>query len=583
VFTQTYDNETAGVHTFRPGDSSEESSFHQNFDTQLTMSAWIKMDGNTSTYSRIVEMGDADGQYDRDSSAIAFGADGSSHGDSNTLRAWTNDASEEEGGRTPEVRFDMSPYVGDGQMHLVTYTFDNNYAKLYVDGQEVDSVEITDPIASIDNPDVINIGGYDGGDHHTFNGDIDGVGVYNQALSPEQIQAVYESGNGGSISTDTPVEETVVFSDNFDDGNADGWHEISFNNLNTGHWHVSDGSIGEKSNAARGIIAHDMGDKASMNEYKISVDVNANTGDTYNNDVGITFGYQDSNNYYTVEWTDYSTNYEDSLSNTYQDFNLVKVEDGVKTVLDTIDHTYLGDKFNLSVDVSNDKGIVVSVNGEEKLSAATEHPEINTFGLNTGDNDKGVSYDNVEVVAPEAGHHHQGGAGDDVFVRGEEFFSEENGSEHHEHHHGHHGHHHHHDHNDDGHDEQHDHDTHHGVDGGAGFDTLVASDNNMNIDLSVIDDKASNIEAINLNDGENQLSNIKLEDVINLTDDDNILRIEGGESDTVSLNTTGENAEWTLGDFKTTDELTGQTYDVYTNDDDTVTLEISTEIHVDES
>jgi hypothetical protein len=122
------------------------------------------------------------------------------------------------------------------------------------------------------------------------------------------------------------------------------------------------------------------------------------------------------------------------------------------------------------------------------------------------------------------------------------------------------------------------------IDGGEGFDTLVASDNNLNIDLSAIDDKVSNIEAINLNDGKNELSNIKLEDVISITDDDNILRIEGGENDTIELNTEGKDAEWSLGDFKT-DAETGATYQEYIGGegDDTVTLEISTEIHVDES
>jgi len=122
------------------------------------------------------------------------------------------------------------------------------------------------------------------------------------------------------------------------------------------------------------------------------------------------------------------------------------------------------------------------------------------------------------------------------------------------------------------------------LDGGNGFDTLVASDNHMNIDLSAISDKVSNIESINLNGGGNTLGDIKLEDVMSVTDDDNVLRVEGDNGDTIELNTQGKDAEWSLGDFKT-DAETGTTYQEYTGGegDSTVTIDVSTDIHVDNS
>jgi len=124
----------------------------------------------------------------------------------------------------------------------------------------------------------------------------------------------------------------------------------------------------------------------------------------------------------------------------------------------------------------------------------------------------------------------------------------------------------------------------HSVDGGDGFDTLVTSDNHMNIDLSILDGKVSNIEAINLNGGENTLVNIKLEDVINITDDENILRIDGTENDTVSLNTKGDDAEWKLGDFKTDNESTNHGYQEYVStEDNSVSIEVDSNIHIDES
>jgi len=202
--------------------------------------------------------------------------------------------------------------------------------------------------------------------------------------------------NNGSNFSVTGLSGVTVLQDNFDDGNADGWVEISSNGADTDRWQVVDGAIGEKSNSAKGIMAHDMGDSADSTNYEVSVDIHANAGDTYNNNVGLTFGYEDNANYYMVKWDDYSDNY--SESSTHKDFQLIKVEDGHQTIIDQIDHAELPSDFTLSVNVSNDSGISISVDGEEKLTAADEHPAINTIGLNTGDNDSGISYDNVSVI-----------------------------------------------------------------------------------------------------------------------------------------------------------------------------------------
>ena len=69
-----------------------------------------------------------------------------------------------------------------------------------------------------------------------------------------------------------------------------------------------------------------------------------------------------------------------------------------------------------------------------------------------------------------------------------------------------------------------------------------------------------------------------------MTDTDNLLRIDGDSHDSIDLNTKGPDAEWTLGDFKT-DAETGATYQEVTGveEDVTVTLEISTDIHIDQN
>ncbi|MDD2789339.1 MAG: Ig-like domain-containing protein, partial [Sulfurimonas sp.] len=122
------------------------------------------------------------------------------------------------------------------------------------------------------------------------------------------------------------------------------------------------------------------------------------------------------------------------------------------------------------------------------------------------------------------------------------------------------------------------------LDGGEGLDTLVF-EGDMNIDLGALESGVQNIEAIDLGQGEQNIS-LSLDDVLDITDVDNVLRIDGDAGDTINLDTldTGGSGEWTLGEFKT-DLETGQTYQEYTGGegDDTVTLEISTNITIEES
>jgi len=121
------------------------------------------------------------------------------------------------------------------------------------------------------------------------------------------------------------------------------------------------------------------------------------------------------------------------------------------------------------------------------------------------------------------------------------------------------------------------------IDGGEGLDTLTFS-NEMEIDFGAISDNISNMEVIDLGEGAQSITSLSLDDVLNMTDTDDILRIDGDASDSIDLNTTGKDAEWTLGDFKT-DAETGATYQEVTSGegDATVTLEISTDINITES
>jgi hypothetical protein len=98
------------------------------------------------------------------------------------------------------------------------------------------------------------------------------------------------------------------------------------------------------------------------------------------------------------------------------------------------------------------------------------------------------------------------------------------------------------------------------------------------LDLSSVSDKIDNIEVLNLGSGEQNITSLHVADVLSITDTD-FLRIDGDTNDSITLDTSTD--EWTLGGFKT-DAETGQKYRevVGTVTDDTVTLEISTDIDI---
>ncbi|QOY52751.1 beta strand repeat-containing protein [Candidatus Sulfurimonas baltica] len=123
------------------------------------------------------------------------------------------------------------------------------------------------------------------------------------------------------------------------------------------------------------------------------------------------------------------------------------------------------------------------------------------------------------------------------------------------------------------------------VDGADGYDTILIT-GEENINFSGLNDNIHNIEAIELGDGKQNIS-ISLDDVLIMTDTDNILRIDGDAQDHVSLDTTTSDGsgEWTLGEH-IVDSETHQAYNQYTgtgDDGSSVVLEISTSIQVDES
>ncbi|MFA9373394.1 MAG: cadherin-like domain-containing protein, partial [Poseidonibacter sp.] len=102
------------------------------------------------------------------------------------------------------------------------------------------------------------------------------------------------------------------------------------------------------------------------------------------------------------------------------------------------------------------------------------------------------------------------------------------------------------------------------IDGGIGFDTLIL-DEGISLNFNNVQN-LSNIEEIDLSQtGANSLLNLSLQDVIDMTDGDNVLKITGDSDDSVSFkNGTGDDT-WSTTSTVTED---GKTFDVYTNTDD---------------
>jgi len=123
------------------------------------------------------------------------------------------------------------------------------------------------------------------------------------------------------------------------------------------------------------------------------------------------------------------------------------------------------------------------------------------------------------------------------------------------------------------------------IDGGAGFDTLILEEDN-NIDFSILKQDAnvsiSNIEAINMKNGDHKLTNLTIEDVLNMTDGNNILKILGDSLDKITLKDMDE-SKWIMKESGVMDDkYEGSKFDVYEGivGDETVTLKIEQEIEV---
>ena len=111
-----------------------------------------------------------------------------------------------------------------------------------------------------------------------------------------------------------------------------------------------------------------------------------------------------------------------------------------------------------------------------------------------------------------------------------------------------------------------------GVDGGDGFDTLILS-GSQTLDFDSISN-IGNIGAIDMGTGDNTIKNLDVNDIIGMTDTDNELFIYGEAQDNITLDAALSKDNTTIIDAD------GKTFDVYSDVNNTVTLNIEQEIVV---
>ena len=163
--------------------------------TEVSVSAWVKHLGSPGSYRYVIAKGATA------CIAAAYGLYTGAHGG---LEFYVSRNSGHVYADTP----DAGTQVWDGRWHLAVGTFDGTTARLYVDGSQIGSGTVYPGRLQYIQPDSNDffIGNYPGCDGRQFTGSIDGVMVWNRALtsgeaaalvtSPEVLSASGSSGSG---------------------------------------------------------------------------------------------------------------------------------------------------------------------------------------------------------------------------------------------------------------------------------------------------------------------------------------------------------------------------------------------------
>ena len=216
----------------------------------------------------------------------------------------------------------------------------------------------------------------------------------------------------------------LIFDDNFDTTPNNNWQAVTLDRNNVNVWpgesiysnneersimyNVANGqlniagSVSSQADNEFGVVIHDVVsegyDDSLINTYSINTDFTSHSDQSNNNDAGLVFGYQDNSNFYLLKWTKYAQNYASNTTfpGTHRSLEVLKIENGVPTLLGEEENFFANDAMELKVTV-NDDGISVCVNGDNLIQVSNERPSLGQIGFFSYDNDYGVSFDDFQV------------------------------------------------------------------------------------------------------------------------------------------------------------------------------------------
>ena len=224
-----------------------------------------------------------------------------------------------------------------------------------------------------------------------------GGAVADNALTSGSV-ALYSWGNSSSYYdniTVTSLSPAPSMSDNFDDGDLNGWTVVDEGTVDgPSNWTVTGGEARQSSNINDGSTAASRvgtyaywNDAAAQNwnNYTISMDVRSTDDDG----IGIMFCYQDSDNYYRFEM-DKQRNFR----------RLIKKVNGVVTLLaSTTGGYYLNTTYDLSATIVNGQ-ITIVRNGTTEFGGAVSDNALTSGSVAMYSWGNGSSYfDNVQVAS----------------------------------------------------------------------------------------------------------------------------------------------------------------------------------------
>jgi endoglucanase len=176
------------------------------------------------------------------------------------------------------------------------------------------------------------------------------------------------------------TDGSILFFDDFSDGNADGWTTTS------GAWSVIGGEYsGQASSSNSYSIAGDSGWTDYTLEAKVKVTNNSNG----NKDAGLVFRYTDTDNHYIL--------YLKNNDRAGRKMELVKVVNGVKTILDYANPSVLPDTFHTYKIIANGDSIEVYQDNILILSATDSAHSSGKIGARVYANTKAI-FDDITVT-----------------------------------------------------------------------------------------------------------------------------------------------------------------------------------------